>query len=158
MIIMTSQGFSRVIWAIRRAGRAVGAAKEQQLRPFGLSAPHYTMLAAIAFAPGATGAEVARNLGVTPQNVVGLAARLEQRGLVVRQPHPRHRHVVELRITEEGDELLQVADSAMIELEKRIGRILGEDRAENLRSMLETLAHGLESEFGAESEDSETST
>jgi DNA-binding MarR family transcriptional regulator len=141
---MTEHAFNRVIWAARRAGLALNAAKEQQLRPLELSVSHYSLLAAIAFNSGATGAEIARELGVSPQNVASLTARLEQRGLVKRRAHPRHRHVLEMRITTKGEELLNQADHAMIGLEKSITAMLGEEDSETLRSLLERMADGLE--------------
>jgi DNA-binding MarR family transcriptional regulator len=146
MTSMTRHAFNRVIWAVRRAGWAMHTVREQQLRPLDLSVAHYSMLATIAFNSGATGAEVARELGVTPQNVAGLAARLEQRGLVRRQAHPRHRHIMEMLITPEGEELLHAADAAMIDLEKGIAEALGEEDAETLRSLLERLADHLEAQ------------
>ncbi|KDN83843.1 MarR family winged helix-turn-helix transcriptional regulator [Kitasatospora sp. NPDC059646] len=141
---MTNEGFNRVIWAERRCDRALSAAKEQRLRPLELPSAHYSLLAAVSANPGATGAELARELGVTPQNIAGLTVRLEQRGLIERQPNTRHRNVVELWITPTGDDLLAKADAAMIELEREIARIVGVDEAERLRRLLEELAVGLE--------------
>jgi DNA-binding MarR family transcriptional regulator len=144
MKIMPTHSFSRVIWAVRRTGKAVQAVKELQLRPLDLAAAHYALLSAISLTSGATVAELARDLGVTPQNVAGLTSRLEQRGLVTRQAHPRHKHVMELLITPEGGQLLRAADASMVDLETSIGEILGEDGAETLRSLLEKLCTELE--------------
>lgn len=141
---MDDQAFNRVIWAARRAGRALGSAKEQHLRPLELPAAHYSLLAAVSAIPGATGAELARELSVTPQNVAGLTVRLEQRGLIERKPNTRHRNVVEMWITPKGEEALAAADAAMIDLEKTIAKILGAPGAEQLRKLLEELADGLE--------------
>jgi DNA-binding MarR family transcriptional regulator len=63
---MNDQGFNRVIWAERRVNRALSSAKEHQLRPLELSSAHYSLLAAVSANPGATGAELARELNVTP--------------------------------------------------------------------------------------------
>lgn len=144
MKIMPIHSFSRVTWAVRRTGKAVQAVKELQLRPLDLAAAHYALLSAIALTSGATVAELARDLAVTPQNVAGLATRLEQRGLVRRQAHPRHKHVTELLVTPEGEELLHAADAAMLDLETSLEEILGRDGAETLRSLLETLCTELE--------------
>ncbi|WP_241562528.1 MarR family winged helix-turn-helix transcriptional regulator [Streptomyces hoynatensis] len=141
---MGDQTFNRVIWASRRANKTLNTAKEQRLRPLDLPVAHYTLLAAISFRPGGTGAEMARELNVSPQNIVGLAARLELRGLIERRPRPSHRHVIELWITEAGEELLARADAAMIELERQIADILGPDSARQLGELLETLSDGLE--------------
>ncbi|WP_406431196.1 MarR family transcriptional regulator [Streptomyces sp. NBC_00631] len=143
---MNDQGFNRIIWSARRAGRALDVAKEQQLRHLEMHAAHYSLLAAASAHLGATGAELARELHVTPQNVASLANRLEQRGLIERRPNARHLNVVEIWITDKGEELLAEADAAMIELERTIARVLGVDEAEKLRKLLEELADGLERE------------
>jgi DNA-binding MarR family transcriptional regulator len=141
---MSDQGFNRIIWAERRANRALSSAKEHQLRPLGLSSAYYSLLAAVSAKPGATGAELARELKVTSQNIAGLSARLEQRGLIERRPNTRHRNVVEMWITAEGDALLADGDAGMIGIERVITRILGVEETELLRRLLERLADGLE--------------
>lgn len=141
---MSNQGFNRVIWAERRANRALATAKEHQMSPLEFSSAHYALLAAVSAHPGATGAELARELSVTPQNIAGLTVRLEERGLIERRPNTRHRNVVEMWMTTKGDELLAKADAGMIDLERVITRILGGPETEQLRHLLEQLAEGLE--------------
>lgn len=114
------------------------------MNPLEFSSAHYALLAAVAAHPGATGAELARELSVTPQNIAGLTVRLEERGLIERRPNVRHRNVVEMWMTVKGDELLARADAGMIDLEKSITRILGVEETEQLRHLLEQLADGLE--------------
>jgi DNA-binding MarR family transcriptional regulator len=63
---------------------------------------HYTLMIMIDSEPGLTGAELARRLNVTPQAVASLATRLEERGRLEGRPHPRHRHVQELHLTDAG--------------------------------------------------------
>jgi DNA-binding MarR family transcriptional regulator len=119
-------------------------AKEQQLRPIGLAPAHYAVLAAVAANPGITGAELARELRVSPQNIAGLAGRLASRGLIERHLHERHRQILEMRLTRGGMQVLGQAEDAVGKLEDAIVAILGAPRAEELRVLLNDLATGLE--------------
>lgn len=114
-------------WALRRAEIAVQAVKEQGLRPLGMAVAHYSLLMSVHVDPGLTGAELARRLGVTPQAVASLVARLEQRGHLERRPHPRHGHVQELHLTDAGRAALRSADRVITEIEQRITQELGDD-------------------------------
>ncbi|MER5375819.1 MarR family transcriptional regulator [Streptomyces sp. NPDC002553] len=126
----------RVSWALRRAELATQARKEQRLRPLGLAASHYTLLISVHVEPGLTGAELARRLNVTPQAVASLVARLESRGQLERREHPRHRHVQELHLTDDGREVLRAADEVIADIEHRITDALGPDDAARLRALL----------------------
>jgi DNA-binding MarR family transcriptional regulator len=134
---MTEDVLAGVTWALRRAELAVQAFKEQQLRPLGLAAAHYSLLISIGAEPGRTGAEVARRLNVTPQAVAFLVTKLEDRGLVERRPHPRHRHVQELHLTDAGRDALQSAQPAITAVEQRIGAELGPEESSHLIALLD---------------------
>lgn len=105
------------------------AVKDQGLRPLGLAVPHYSLLMTVHREPGLAGAELARRLGVTPQAVASLVARLEQRDQLERRSHPRHGHVQELYLTDAGRALLRSADAVVSEIEQQIGRELGDETA-----------------------------
>lgn len=140
---MKTDADRRVVWALRRAQQAVEAAKEERLRPVGLPAAHYSLLITIASQQGLTGADAARRLGVSPQNVAQLVTRLERRGLVRRAAHARHRHVIELHLTDEGRDVLTAADDAVADLEAAVVAHLGTDDAEHLRRLLDAVREGL---------------
>jgi DNA-binding MarR family transcriptional regulator len=59
--------------------------------------------------PGITGATLARACLVTPQAMMVVLKSLEEQGLIVRSPHPRHPNVLELHITDAGCEVLDAA-------------------------------------------------
>ncbi|MFE2062295.1 MarR family winged helix-turn-helix transcriptional regulator [Streptomyces sp. NPDC059467] len=124
------------LWALRRAELAVQGLKGQRLRSLGMAAAHYSLLICIHKEPGLTGAEAARRLNVTPQAVASLVARLEGRGQVERRPHPRHRHVQELHLTDAGRELLSSADLIIVDIERRLTERLGADGAAQLIMLL----------------------
>jgi DNA-binding MarR family transcriptional regulator len=130
----------RVTWALRRAELAMQALKEQRLRSLGLSVAHYSLLISVHTHPGLTGAELARRLNVTPQAIAALADRLERRGQVERRPHPRHRRVQELHLTDPGRAVLRLADGMVAEVEQKITEQLGRADAATLRALLERVA------------------
>jgi DNA-binding MarR family transcriptional regulator len=129
----------RTVWALRRAFHAVEAAKEARLKDVGITGAHYAVLINLGVAPGITGAEVARRLRVTPQNIASLVAKLEDRGWVARREHERHSHVRELHLTESGRRVLDAADREVTELEGTLREVLGDD-ATVLRDLLERVA------------------
>ena len=128
---------NRVLWALRRAELAARTLKNQQLRPLGMATAHYSLLMLIRTDPGLMGAELARRLDVTPQAVASLVARLESKGQLERKPHPRHRHVQELHLTDAGREALRSADQMVAQIEERVVRHLGPDGATTLIASLE---------------------
>lgn len=129
---------ARVVWALRRAFLQVEARKDELLQGSGVSPAQYAVLINLAGSPGLSGAELARRLQVSPQNVAVLVAALEQRGLVAREASPRYRHVKELRLTAEGAGLLETADRAVTALEGEVRAALGGDAA-LLHALLERL-------------------
>ena len=137
---VAADALSRVTWALRRAEWAVQARKEQRLRPLGMAAAQYSLLISVHSDPGLTGAELARRLNVTPQAVASQVARLEERGLLERRAHPRHRHVQELHLTDAGREVLGRADGVIVEIEQRIAEQLGPEKAAQLTALLDQVA------------------
>ncbi|WP_213084220.1 MarR family winged helix-turn-helix transcriptional regulator [Streptomyces qaidamensis] len=97
-----------------------------------MAAAHYSLLIAVHVDPGLAGAELARRLNVTPQAV----ARLEGRGQLERRPHPRHRHVQELHLTDAGRDALRKADSVIAEIEQQITEKLGAKDSTQLQALL----------------------
>ncbi|WP_030611477.1 MarR family winged helix-turn-helix transcriptional regulator [Streptomyces fulvoviolaceus] len=131
-----ADALDRVSWALRQADWAVQGLKEQRLRSLGMAAAHYALLICIHFDPGLTGAELARRLNVTPQAVASLVARLEGRGQLERRPHPRHRHVQELHLTDAGREALREADALVVEVERQATEKLGPEGTALLTALL----------------------
>lgn len=70
---------------------------------FGTTLPRFDLLAALDRAPeGLTLGEVSRRMMVSNGNVTGLAARLEEEGLVERRLDAQDRRAFRLRLTERG--------------------------------------------------------
>lgn len=130
---------TRLLYALRRAHQAVETRKEAALRELGLSPAHYAVLINVWAHPGTTGAELARTLGVSPQNTAALIARLLERGWLHRSPHERHRHVLEVRLTEHGQKVLMAADERVAALEGHLREQLSPEVGAALFEHLEAL-------------------
>jgi DNA-binding MarR family transcriptional regulator len=135
--LVGSDAPNRVLWALRRAELAARTLKNQRLRPLGMAAAHYSLLMLVHTEPGLTGAELARRLDVTPQAVASLVARLDDKGQLERRPHPRHRHIQELHLTDAGRQALKSADATIATIEDRIAERLGPDDAAQLTRLLD---------------------
>lgn len=128
--------FGRVAWALRRADLTLQGTKERPLRELGVSSSHYSVLVSLQITPGLTGAELARLMGVTPQAVALLVAKLAERGWVERRAHPRHRIVQELHLTDAGRHELTRAELIVTDLERHIRESLGPQRYRQLKELL----------------------
>jgi len=83
---------------------------EQAARTVGLEPQQHQMLLAIrgsGEADGPTMGELAEHLVLRPHSVVGLADRLEQRGLLVRVRSSVDRRQVRVRLTPQGAEMVR---------------------------------------------------
>ncbi len=128
------------LWALRRAFLAVEAEKEQRLRPCGLTPALFAVLFHAGGRPGLTGADLARALGVSPQNVANLAARLQDRGLLERRSNPNHPQGLELHLTGAGAGALAEAERAIVGLQTDVTALLGVEDSDTLRTLLERVA------------------
>jgi DNA-binding MarR family transcriptional regulator len=122
---ITASALDRVTRASRRAEWAEQARNDQRLRPLGLAAAQYPLLIRIQGDPGLTGTKLARRPKLTPQAVASQVARLEERGQLERRPHPRHRQVQELHLTDAGRDSLRDAGAVIVEIQQQIAEKLG---------------------------------
>jgi DNA-binding MarR family transcriptional regulator len=90
-----------------------------------------------------TGAELARAIGVSPQNVTGLVRRLTAKGWIERRTNDRHTHVLELHLTDSGRRNLSVADAEVAALEAQVVDALGTGNANALTVQLRQVAQSV---------------
>jgi DNA-binding MarR family transcriptional regulator len=112
------------------------AVKERPLRKIGNSGSLYAVLMNLQVSPGQTAAELARAVGVTPQAIQPLVAKLVERGWIERRAHARHASVQELHLTEAGRQEATRADRIMANLDDHLRRNLGDDDYERLADLL----------------------
>lgn len=131
---------TRLIYALRRAQLTIEQRKQEMLRGLDLLPSHYAVLINVWAHPGVTGATLARHLGVSPQNVTNLLAKLADRGFVERTRNAVHEHVLEVRLTTAGAAVLEAADAEVAELERQVVTLIGAERAASIADDLSLLA------------------
>ena len=110
----------RLIHQLKHASLAIRTALDHALADLDLTPAQYVTLDHLAAAPGCSSAELARRVMVSPQSMHTVVADLERQGLVARQPRPGHGTILELHMTEQGQQLLTQADARARTLEERV--------------------------------------
>ncbi len=121
---------------LKKAEQAMLRAKSAALKPAGLTLAQYVALAELDRQPGIAGATLARACLVTPQAMMIVLKSLDELGLIVRSPHPRHPNVLELHVTAVGYEVLEAARHHVEPVERRITDAFAPEELEVLGVML----------------------
>jgi DNA-binding MarR family transcriptional regulator len=123
-------GISYLAARLQRASRKAIA---ERVKPFGLTTLQYTTLTILLHHRGGlSNAQLARRSFMTPQAMNEVLAALEQRGFVVRNPHPNHRRVFPATLTPEGRRVVEACDAEVEALEREM---LAELTPHQIRSM-----------------------
>lgn len=121
---------------LKRAEQSLLRAKSAALRPAGLSLAQYVALAELDAHPGSTGSDLARACLVTPQAMMVVLKTLEERELVARTPHDRHRNVLEVHLTETGRDALEAGRAHAAPVEERFYAAMSTTEQATLRRLL----------------------
>ena len=97
--------------AVHYARKAV----DQAVRAHGVTLSQWAVLHELADRPGQSGAELAREMLLTPQGVHQVLTALQWMGLVERTPDPHHARIFRAELTEDGR---RTADSCRADSEK----------------------------------------
>jgi DNA-binding MarR family transcriptional regulator len=114
--------------------------RSRQTRPVGeLTVAQVSALTSLELGGALTPSELAETERVQPPTMTKLVAKLEERGLVRRSPHPTDRRQVILSATESGREVLASYERARDEwLSRRLAELTPQER-ETLRRAAEIL-------------------
>ena len=106
---------------------------------YGISTPEWRVVANLSQAEGPVSIrEIYRRVGMEKSKVSRAAARLEERGFVIKAPGGRDRRLVELRLSEAGRQMVRELTPLARQFEARFLAVLGpHERA--FRAGLETL-------------------
>ena len=137
----------RISYVIARVERAVRAAINDRVRPYGLTPLQYTTLSVLGARDGLSNAQLARRTYVTPQAMSEVIAALETKGLIRRKPHPSHRRIYPATLTARGREVLAVCDRTVDELEREMLQDLSPEERESLSAGLMSAARSLNTGF-----------
>jgi DNA-binding MarR family transcriptional regulator len=131
-------------YLLRQAWRVLLGAMETALRPHGLTPYQYGALSVLARNPGASGADLARAINITPQAMNGVLATLEREALIERHPHPTHGRILQATLTSEGQRRLDAANPTVRALERAMERDFTSDEIATIKTWLVVSAQRLE--------------
>ena len=123
-------------YLLRQAWQAFRTAMEAALREDGLNGAQYAALSVLARDPGLSGADLARACNTTPQAMNGVLGTLERDGLIERHPHPTHGRILQVSLTNAGEERLASATPRVRRLEKLIERDVAEEQLTAIKAWL----------------------
>ncbi|MEV0028585.1 MarR family transcriptional regulator [Nocardia sp. NPDC050793] len=134
---MTSMPASERIGSyVKRAEQALNTAKNAALKPAGVTVAQYAALLHLAENPGISAAALARLCGVTPPTMNTVLGNLQERGFIERTPHAWHKNVLETRLTERGEAVMEDADARAIRVERAVDAAFTAAERETLRDLL----------------------
>ena len=116
---------------------------DRGLKPLGLSAPQYAVLASLEAEPGASNAALARRAFVTPQTMQGMLVKLERAGLIARAPDADHGRIQRTELTEAGRNALVEAHQIAAEAERAAIQAIAPFDREETFDMLTRYAEAL---------------
>lgn len=132
---------SRLTTLVNGANGAIIDGVSTALQNFDLTPTQYATLLMLGCNPGTSSARLARLVNVTPQSMGVIVTKLEDRGLVQRDPAEIHPRVLSVKLTTRGAKLAGVADEAAQAVERRIKEALSADEVAQFRELL-TKVHG----------------
>lgn len=108
---------------IKQAFHFSRRAVDDAVRVHGVSAAQWGVLNRLSEEPGLSGADLARQMFITPQAAQLALTTLEHRGLVERRPDPSHGRILRCYLTAAGKRLADVcrADAHAVETELMAG-------------------------------------
>jgi DNA-binding MarR family transcriptional regulator len=109
----------------------------------GLTAAQFDVMATLFRSSGLTQQGLAEHLLVTKGNIVGIVDRLEERGLVQRQPDPDDRRVNRLVLTDAGRTLMAQALPAHGRFITQVTECLSDEERRTLIDLLRRLGERL---------------
>jgi DNA-binding MarR family transcriptional regulator len=108
------------MWLMKRAFYQQRRALDEAVRPDGVTAAQAGVLSRLSEEPGLSGADLARELLITPQAAQVALTSLERRGLVERRPDASHGRILRAFLTKEGARLARLCTRAAFELQNKL--------------------------------------
>jgi DNA-binding MarR family transcriptional regulator len=138
----------RIGYLVKHLQQVFHRSSEEGLRKIGLSMAQYAVLRALADAPGAPAAELARRTFVTRQSLRDVLSGLRTAGLASVADRPTAGRSRPVTLTDHGRELLGQADEIVFEVERRMLAELSPDDVRRLGGLLSACLAGLAADQG----------
>jgi MarR family transcriptional regulator, organic hydroperoxide resistance regulator len=119
-----------------QAAKLLREAADDAMSKHGVRVGQHIVLSALWERDGLTPGEIARRLGVATPTIVNTATRMEEAGLLTRQPDPADARLVRLRLTAAGRQARDPVRAARAALERQATATLTAGEVEGLRSAL----------------------
>ncbi|MEG0149690.1 MAG: MarR family transcriptional regulator [Comamonas sp.] len=126
---------------IRRLQQIAVAVFMEEVEAFGVTPVQYAAMSAVLRQPGVDQRTLARNIGFDTSTIGSVIDRLEVRGLMLRNPSPTDRRVRQLTLTDEGRELLQQAEPAVLRAQRRMLEPLPDNKRAQFMELIALLIH-----------------
>src|SRR5438067_1718494 len=111
----------RYLSPIHKATRQIGLFLEPRCAELGVSTAEGHLLSYLrSYAPCPI-AEILRVFGMRPSTMTSMLERLDQKGLLTREPDPEDRRSVRITLTRKGNVVAERINRLVHELEERIG-------------------------------------
>ena len=130
-------------YLVRQANSAVRAAMEKVLADLDATPPQFAVLTMIVSYPGLSGADLARLTFLTPQTINVIVGNLEKAGAIEKSAHASHGRILQLTATAKGQALLKRCRARVMEVEDKIGGLVGRDEERVVRRWLSAVAETL---------------
>ena len=111
-------------------------ALEAALRPLGLTPPQWSVLVRLTEEDGLTMSDVGKRLGFDKPTMTGLAARLEEKGLLARRSSPSDGRVTHLHATAAGRSAVADAVPLAAQINRRAASCLSSGEQKELLRLL----------------------
>lgn len=102
-----------LLYVIGRVNQGIRREMRVRLERWGLSVQEFTTLSVLASRPGLSNAQLARRSLVTPQSMIEILSKLEERGLVQREVDPSHGRILRADLTKAGRAMMSEAGPAI---------------------------------------------
>lgn len=148
-----------VFGRLSRAARMLDRSLARTFGRYGLHGGEFDVLATLRRAGepySLTPTELYRSMMLSSAAMTNRIDRLEERGLVAREPDPTDRRGVKIRLTTEGLELIEDAVTAHVEGEERLLNELNDKDREHLAKLLGKLMFSMEIHQRAEPQNFES--
>jgi DNA-binding MarR family transcriptional regulator len=98
---------AQIAWLMQEAVHYTRKAVDEAVRAHGVTVSQWAVLYRLARRPGLSGAELAREMLLTPQAAHQALTTLVRKGLVERKPDPNHARIFRAVLTDDGRRLAE---------------------------------------------------
>ena len=124
-------------YLIKQAQHALRLQIDKALNDINLTLPQHVALSYIQMHKGISNAELARQAFVTPQTMHRIVTGLEKRDLLGRQTHPQLERVIQLFLTDTGEQLLSESTKIITAIETESLMPFSIEEVDSFRALLQ---------------------